>query len=315
MIHAGLERRWKSFAVAALACTMVKEDALLLVFAVAVVLILVGGRRPKRMEWLLVAVPIGMAALNLVLYYQILLPRLSATGAPFYANYWANYGPTVPTAFLGMLLRPDQVLQSTFTSAFTTRLLLPHLYLPLVGWWWIVGIAPVILLYGSSANEQLRSFGIYYAIVLVPFLVLGAAAGADRCTGMLLTHRGKARAVAATVVVGGALIGGIADAGYSLRPWKPEISMVRDVLSGLPQGQVVLVQSGLYPHAGYASRIQVLTKDTLNDSRYAGGALLLAPGVSAYPLTWVDIAPLYRLPVIARAPSGLVVAVQHPSDP
>lgn len=313
MIHAGMLRQWKSFGAATLACIAVKEDAFLLVFGVAAVLLLVPGRSLQRMEWLFVAASIAVATLNLMLYYQFLVPRLSPTGAPLYANYWANYGPTAMTALVGMLQHPGTVLLSTLTSGFMTRVMVPHLYLPFVGWRWMLGIAPIIFLYGSSANEQLRSFGIYYAIVVVPFLVLGAATGAERCAGLLVKPRGKALGVAATVIVFGALIAGISNAGYSIRPWKPEITALPDLLRKLPPDQIVLVQSGLYPHAGYASRIQVLTKDTLNDSRYARAMLVLAPGVSAYPLTSADIEHLNALPVTTRGPSGLI-AVQRMSE-
>jgi uncharacterized membrane protein len=306
MIHAGLLRRWKSFAAATAACIAVKEDAFLLVFGVAAVIVLVSGRTLRRVEWMYVAVPIGLAVLHLLLYYRFVVPRLSATGTPFYASYWANYGPTAVTAAIGMLRRPVQVLLSTVTSGFTTKVIVPHLYFPLAGWRWCIGIAPVVVLYGASANEQLRSFGIYYAIVLVPFLVLGAAAGAQRCVSLVIAEPGRARAVAAALVVFGALIAGISNAGYSLRPWKPEIAAVPGVLSAIGQNEVILVQSGLYPHAGYASHVQVLTHVTLNDPRYAGAVLLLAPALSAYPLTPADSAALYGLPVATPTPPGLV---------
>jgi uncharacterized membrane protein len=314
MIHAGLLRRWTSFAAAAIACVAVKEDAFLLVFAVAAVLVLVGGRTLRRVEWLYVVAPIGLALLNLVLYYRLLVPRLSPTGTPFYAGHWANYGPTALSAAVGMLRHPGQVLLSTLTSGFAKRVIVPHLYLPLIGWRWCIGIAPVILLYGSSANEQVRSFGIYYAIVLVPFLVLGAAAGAERCMRLLITDPGRARAVAAGLLIAGALIAGISNAGYSLRPWKPEIAEVPGALRAIGQNEVILVQSGLYPHAGYASHVQLLSDVTLNDPRYARAVLLLAPAVSAYPLTSADMSRLYRLPVAMATPPGLV-AVRRVSTP
>ena len=88
----------------------------------------------------------------------------------------------------------------------------------------------MVVLYGSSANDQLRSFGIYYAIVLVPFLVIGTARGAERLAGVITAHQGRARALAASAIVCGALLGGITNAGYSLRPWKHEIS----ALPGIP---------------------------------------------------------------------------------
>jgi uncharacterized membrane protein len=316
MIDAGLGRRWRAFALAALACIAVKEDAFLLMFAVAVLLVLAGGRRLARVERVYVAAPIVLAVVNLALYYRLLVPRLSPTGAPTYANYWANYGPTAMSAALGMLRRPADVLVSTLTSAFTTKVIVPHLYLPLVGWRWFIGIVPVVLLYGASDNEQLRSFGIYYAIVLVPFLVLGAAAGAQRCAGAFIRNRGRAAAMAGAAVMFGALAGGIADAGYSLRPWKAEIASVPGMLETLGEDRVVLVQSGLYPHAGYAPHVQLLTRDTLRDPRYAGAVLVLARRVSAYPLSADETAALYALPAIARSDSGLVaVARARPPRP
>jgi uncharacterized membrane protein len=313
MIHAGLHRRWMSFGFASLACVAVKEDAFLLVFAVVVSLALLGGRTLTRVERLvLLPAPVALALLNLTVYYGYLVPRLSATGAPFYANYWVNYGPTALTAAVGMLRHPIQVLTSTLTSPFFTRIILAHLYLPVIGWRWVVGVVPVIVLYGSSANDQLRSFGIYYAIVLVPFLVLGTAQGAVQLASAFTSQRGRARALASVVIVFGALVAGISDAGYSLRPWKEEISALPAFLRTLGGGQPLLVQSGLYPHAGYASRIQLLTTETLNDPKYVGATVVLAPGLSGYPLTTLDLQKLGQLPLIAEG-SGLV-AIRRPVD-
>ena len=314
MIHAGLQRRWRSFAAAAACCIALKEDAFLLLVGVAAVLALAGRRPLKGREWLYAVAPVAIALVNLALFYRLVVPRLSANGAVFYANYWANYGPTAATAALGMLRRPGQVIWSTLTSAFTTRVLVPHLYLPLVGWRWFIGIVPVVLLYGASANEQIRSFGIYYAIVLVPFMVLGSASGAERCARFLIGHAGRARAAAAAALVAGALLGGVTNAGYSLRPWKPEITALPALLDSLGPNQIVLIQSGLYPHAGYAANRQLLTEISLNDPRYAGAVLVLTRRVTAYPLTPADTEPLYALPAIARTSSGLV-AVQWKGAP
>ena len=309
MIYSALTRRWKSFLIAALACVAVKEDAVLLMFAVAAALFLIRGRSLTGVERLVIVAPVAAAAAHLVFYYEFLIPRLSPSGAPFYANYWANYGPTAMTAFLGMVRHPDQVLASTVTSGFTTQVIVPHLYLPLIGWRWMLGIAPVIFLYGASANEQVRSFGVYYAIVLVPFLVLSATAGAQRVVRWAVTNHRHAQTTAATLLLLGALIARISDAGYSLRPWKSEIADVPNLI-GQFHNQDILAQSGLYPHAGYESRVQLLTKETLNDPRYASAILLLAPGVNAFPLTSGEIAPLLDLPFVLRTSTGLV-AVQR----
>jgi len=216
------------------------------------------------------------------------------------------------SAMVGMMSRPFSVLSSTMTSGFLTTVLTPFAYLPVVGWRWSIGILPIVFLYGAAANEQMRSFGIYYAMPLVPFLALGAADGARRLADRFGTHRGRARTVAAAAILAGALFAGISDAGYSLRPWKPQVAAVPKVLRQLNGERFVLVQSALYPHAGYDERVQLLTNDSLRDPRYAAAALLLAPGLSAFPLSAAELAPLLRQETIAPSAEGLLVVRAAP---
>ncbi len=313
LINAAMAGHRTTFLVAAVACVAVKEDAFLLLCAVSVALALIRFKsmtRHDRVVYLIV--PPAIALLNLGAYYGYLLPRLRPGGVPFYANYWASYGATPVRAIVGMLAAPWRVLTRTLTSSFFTRVLVPHLYLPMVGWRWTLGIVPIVLLYGASDNEQMRSYGIYYAIVLVPFLVIGAAAGALAVTRRVWEDQTRARLVASAAIVLGALLGGVTDAGYSLRPWKAEIAAVPSVLAQLAGEPVVLVQSGLYPHAGYESRIQLLTPDALTNPQNAGAAILLAPAISAWPVPKEELTSLARLAPIGAMPRGLL-AVRLPS--
>lgn len=328
MIHAGVQRRWRSFLIAALLVVAVKEDAFLLLIAGSVALLLFHGlprasdsmpresrgRMLSRSECAVVLAPAVVAIENLSFYFRYAMPRFSATGTPFYSNYWGNYGPTIVSAMIGMLSRPFDVLSSTITSGLLTHVLTPYAYLPFVGWRWSIGILPIVLLYGAAANEQMRSFGIYYAIPLVPFLALGAADGARQLADRFGSHRGRARAIAAAVILAGALLAGISDAGYSLRPWKPQVSAVPRMLRQLNGERFVLVQSALYPHAGYDERIQLLTSESIRDPRYAGAALLLAPGLSTYPLSSAEFEALSQRDVVARSDEGLLV-VRAPAPP
>jgi uncharacterized membrane protein len=306
MIHAGVQRRWRSFLIAALLVVAVKEDAFLLLIAGVVALLLFHGRL-SRSECVVLLAPAAVAIENLSFYFRYAMPRFSATGTPFYSNYWGNYGPTIVSAMIGMLSRPFDVLSSTITSGLLTHVLTPYAYLPFVGWRWSIGILPIVLLYGAAANEQMRSFGIYYTIPLVPFLALGAADGARRLADRFGTHRGRARATAAAVILAGALFAGISDAGYSLRPWKPQVGAVSRMLRQLNGERFVLVQSALYPHAGYDERTQLLTNESIRDPRFAGAALLLAPGLSAYPLSTAEFEALSQREVVARSDEGLLV--------
>jgi uncharacterized membrane protein len=311
LIYSGLSRRWRQFALAAVLCISVKEDAFLLLLAAALTLWLVGGRGFTRRERLVyLPAPFAFALVNLAVYFGTIVPKLSATGAPFYANYWGNYGPTTASAAVGMLLHPFRVASAVLTSAFWTDVITPHLYLPLLGWRWSLGVLPIVILYGASANDQLRGFGIYYAIVLVPFLVLSAASGVSWLADRVNMNKNKARVIAAGLIVSGSLLPSISTNGYSLRPWRPEIGELSAVLTQLNGERTVLVQSGLYPHAGYDSRIQLLTKESLADPRYAGAAIVLAPAMSAYPMD-AELDSLAQRPAILATAEGLVV-VRNP---
>jgi hypothetical protein len=104
--------------------------------------------------------------------------------------------------------------------------------------------------------------------------------------------------------------------GYSLRPWKAEIAAVPRALELLANERTILVQSGLYPHAGYESRIKLLTPRTLRDPANADAAALIAPRVSFYPFRRRAVGCLMQLPVIAPMPDGLMAVrvVPPPAD-
>jgi hypothetical protein len=161
----------------------------------------------------------------------------------------------------------------------------------MIGWRWIVGIAPVVMLYGASANEQLRGFGIYYSIVLVPFLVIGASIGAMTAARFVGSSARRLELAAAAVLLIGALLIGF---GYSRRPWRAANAAMPDSLELLSGERVVLIQSELYAHAGYDSRVQMRTLETLSSAHYEGGAILLAPMIGAYLVDSDDLNRLRR---------------------
>jgi hypothetical protein len=142
-------------------------------------------------------------------------------------------------ALMGIASHPWRVFAETVTSGFFTTVMPPHLFLPLIGWRWLAGATPIVVLYGASANPQLRGFGIYYAIVLVPFLALAASSGAAVLVGRFAPlHR---RIWAAGIVVFAALLVGSGRAGYSLRPWRAAVASVPEAVSLLASERVLLV--------------------------------------------------------------------------
>jgi hypothetical protein len=199
-------------------------------------------------------------------------------------------------------------------SGFFRIVILPHLFLPFVGWRWVLGIVPTLVIFSSSDDPQLRAFGIYYSIPLVPFLVIGASMGVITLAGRFFAGVGRAGLMAASVILLGAVVVGSGNRGYSLRPWRAEIAAVPDALSLLADERVVLVQSGLYPHAGYEDRVQLLTPETLRNPENAGAAILMAEMIGAYPFAPREVGVLRQLSPIREMPGGLL-AVRSPTSP
>lgn len=311
LLHAALTGQARQFAAAVIATILVKEDAVLPLVAASVALALnrvPGGTHMNRAAWLLY--PVALAGLNLAAYYGAVIPALTSTGVPAYAHFWAAYGPTPVRALAGMAAEPLRLAGSLFRTEFFTRVIVPHLYLPVVGWRWTIGVIPTVMVFGASDDAQLRAIGIYYSILLMPFLVIGGSTAALRLAPRLVRGT-RAPWLAAAAILGGAVLVGSGDRGYSLRPWRPEPAAVREALSRLRDEPGVLVQSGLYPHAGYSDRVQLLTPDTLRAPEYAGAALLLAPALGAYPFEREDIERLARRAAIDDMPGGLR-AVRRP---
>jgi uncharacterized membrane protein len=306
MIDAGLRGASVSFLAATLASVLVKEDACLPIFGATVALALHDFR---TMTWarraFFLALPNVIALASLALYYGYVLPMLGGGSRPTYAHFWGNYGDTPMAALVGMLTHPVRVLQSTLTSG-VFRTIQPHLFLPLLGWRWALGTLPIIFLYGASANQQVRAFAIYYAIVLVPFFVIAASTGALALARRLVPNVAHAQLAAAVAVLLGPLLVGSGHRGYSLRPWKSETAAVQDALTQLGAEPKVLVQSGLFPHAGYDERFQLLTPETLADPRNEGAVLLLARRVGAYPFFGTEMDRISRFPSAGAVPGGLL---------
>jgi uncharacterized membrane protein len=314
LLDAGLRGDRISFLAATLASVSVKEDACMPLFAASIALGFVLWHKMSSFDRaLFLIVPNVIGLVNLGIYFGYVVPQLTTDGRPTYSNFWANYGATPMLALAGMVSQPVRVLFDTLRSGFFRSVIVPHLFLPIIGWRWMIGIVPIVALYGTSANPQLRAFGVYYAIVLVPFLVIAASFGALTLARSFTKDLGRARWVASSIVLCGALVVGSWNAGYSLRPWRAEITAVPEALGLLADERLVLVQSGLYPHAGYEERNKLLTPETLHEASSVGAAVLLAPAVSAYPLRLDELDTLIRRPRIRPMPKGLV-AVRLPGD-
>ena len=309
LIDAGLRGARRSYLAATIACVLVKEDAILPIAAVVMTLAVA---RAQRMAWrdriFFLGMPLAVALVNLTLFYTYVVPGLSPTGEVAYANFWTNYGPTPTQALIAMLQQPHRVVRDVTASGLLGIVLPPFAFLPLLAWRWSIGVLPLVVIFSASASEQVRGYGVYYAVYLVPFLSLAAAEGAQRVFGWMLPRARAVIAGAALLAIASLVIG----PGYALRPWRPEVAAVRQAIDLLAYERTVLVQSGLYPHAGYSSRVQLLTPHALRDAANADAAILVArPRIGAHPLRHDEITWLLQQPAIGPMPGGLV-AVRNP---
>jgi uncharacterized membrane protein len=310
LLYSGLRSRPLSFLAATVACVLVKEDAVLSIFAASVALGLLSYRSMTGGDRLLYLLfPLSLAVANLLAYYLVVLPLLTPDGQPVYAAFWASYGSSPTEMLTGMLGHPWAVASAVATSGLFWTVLRPHLFLSAVGWRWTLGAVPIAVLLGASDDPQLRAFGLYYSIPLVPFLAIGASVGASALTRRLFASDVRASLTAAAVVLLGAIVVAGASGGYSLRPWRRQVADLPAALAELPAESFVLVQSALYPHAGYDERVRLLTPETLGDPRYADATVITAPGLGTYPLQPEDQVTMTRRlsPVLVRS-SGLVLA-------
>ena len=315
LLYAGLKRAPFQFLCAAILCAAVKEDACFPLFAAGVALALVDGRNMTwRVRALFLAAPTAIALANLAVYYGYVVPLLTPDGRPVYSSFWTNYGPTPLLALAAMVHQPLRVAADIGRSGFLTTAMPPHLFLPFLGWQWIVGLLPIVAVYGASANEQLRAYGLYYSMALVPFLTLGSAFGAQALARRVVARPAVPFAAAAAIVLGALLVGST-DAGYSLRAWDPRVRSVPAALQMLTDRGVVLVQSALYPHAGYASSVQLLTAQSLAETAGVRRVVLLLPAAGAFPLTRQDTARLAGLASAFRTPGDLVAVPLDPALP
>ena len=180
-IYAGLRSARAEFLLAVLACLLVKEDAIFPLFGVSVALALTVGRSMSLRDRIIFLIaPPSLALVNLAAFYLLVVPRLSPDGQVMYSNFWATSGGTPYQSLVWLLRHPLAMGAAALTSGFFTLVLASYWYLPALGWRWVIGVLPLVFIYGASDNDQVRAFGIYYSLPLIPFLTIGAAVGARK---------------------------------------------------------------------------------------------------------------------------------------
>jgi hypothetical protein len=162
----------------------------------------------------------------------------------------------------------------------------PLLYLPLVGFEWLLAALPALVPYSVAKHEKLAQFRLYYSMPVLPFLFAGAARGLQRAAGRIRGGgRLPVRAGAFLLLMTCALDG----AGYKFERARPERGEIAPLLAALPVGTPALIQGALLPHAGYSTRFTALDRAARRDGIHA---FLLDPPADPYPLSRVELVRL-----------------------
>ncbi|MEP7131677.1 MAG: DUF2079 domain-containing protein [Acidobacteriota bacterium] len=252
----------------------VKEDAVIPLLGISIALFLL---RPR--EWRTPALLVSGGIVVYLLSTRIVMPRAAGVpaGHPWYATYWAAYGPTPLLAARGMFLHPLQVFHALWSSGIRD-LLEPLLFLPLLGGLWLLAAIPALTVYGTASNPGISHFAIYYSAPLLPLLFLAAAVGARRLARRLrrpgLTRLDWQRLIAFAVLGASALDG----ASYVFRRPNPRRLDVATMVALRGPGRL-RVQGSLLPHSGY--KLTTLPLDTLTSN----DAVLLDDSSDPYPFT------------------------------
>ncbi len=306
---AWLRRRPSAFAAGLLLLLATKEDAFLVVAGFAVVSLLL--RRGRRWAFLAAAA----AAAVFVGDYRWVLPRLSpGSAAPWFSSYWARFGATPMRAAAGFLTHP-LILGRAVLGSGLRGLLEPLLFLPLVGYEWLLAALPALIPYAASEHPKLSGFGLYYALPVLPFLFAAAARGIQRLARPAERGPATMRAMALVVLAVCAFDG----AGYSFPPRRPEAGEIRSLLSTAPGSVPIFIQGALLPHAGYDHAATAIGRGEYGPDGVHG--FLIDRNADPFPLRSAEIAaldaelsadPRYRM---RASPHGLhLFLVRAPDD-
>lgn len=308
-----LRRSWPLFIAGLVLSMAVKEDAVLALTGLALLAVV------SRRGWRWAAAPVLIGGVGFAVAHFFVMPHFAggAPGDPWYSTMWGSYGPTPLKAASAMMTRPWEVGKDVAGSGLPD-VLEPLLFLPLVGWEWLLAAAPASVVYATASGDQLSKFNLYYSAPVLGFLLLGSALGLTRIArrmrrpaGVLPTRR-RLRTGAALVLLTCAFDG----PSYRFAEEKPQRSEILEVVRSVPSGIPIRVQGSLLPHARYSPALSPLARV---DPLPSQSALLLDPGSNPYPFSGREIEALIaRLKrqtgyTVTESESGLVLAT--PSAP
>jgi uncharacterized membrane protein len=279
LIWAFLTRHNGIVIIATILAILIKQDAVLALAGCAM-LFLVVYRRPR-----IAAAVLSLAIAGFTIDYFLIMPHFAGSAHPWYAWYWLAYGPSPLGAATAMAAHPVRVVKDVMRSD-VPQLILTLLATPIVGLEWLLAAFPIIAIDATAAVPKLRELDLYYSTPLLALMFTGAAVGIRRMSTFIhclwsFETRMTQRMIACSLL----LVCAFAGAGYTIAARRPEVSGVEPLLNRVPPRTPILIQSALFPHAGYEVDGRVIT-DSVIDPR---SAYMLAAHANAYPLNGLQL--------------------------
>ena len=172
---------------------LVKEDVGVLIAPLGVYV--AWGMGKRRTGWLMAGAGVVALAVN----FAVILPLLSPTGAPIYADRYARFGEGVLGVARGVITHPGAALSEVFAGdavLYAASLVLPIAVCLLAPAVLSVGI-PAYLVNALSSSPYQTDIRYHYTLYLLVVVVLAAAVGAGRLAAW---PDGPRRAMAATTI-------------------------------------------------------------------------------------------------------------------
>ena len=248
-VWAASERRWRPYVIGVAMALLVKEDAFLVVVPIGAWVALTIDRR-KGLWTMLAGFIAPIAAMYGVMQPLIGVPTRNAWRIPFGGvGGFLRTTVTDPGAVLAHLVDSDRLLYLWQMGA-------PLLWLFLLSAGLAAVAVPVVALNVVSTYWYQHNVDYHYSIVVVPVLVMAAAAGAARMDG-------RRRTVASVAVAVASIASSIAWSPHNLSiapmrltsPDNPVVVAGLGMLRELPGDAVASVYDPLVPHAAHRRQI------------------------------------------------------------
>ncbi|MFL5812639.1 MAG: DUF2079 domain-containing protein [Bdellovibrionia bacterium] len=264
-------KRWKSLWVVAALILSVKEDGAIYLSAAAL-----GALVTRRMRPLQAIAMIATSVLVFAVNIKWVIPANSLSGQYHLAGTASKYGNTVGAAVLGMLQHWNEVVLDVLKGAWLKKLF--HvLFLPLIEPFFLVAVAPFVLIHSIAESRVMSGLATYYSAPYLPWVFAGFV--------LVLGKKRISQQYRSAIILFAVLT--------SLPAWYPRhflcfaelkqrnenFSMLR---AQVDPAQSICAQGVIFPHLGYPERAELLSDACITQ---AMDQYVINPRLDLWPLS------------------------------